>query len=154
MNFTHWVLLTENMQPISAQQAVQILSAHRGVIRADDLRTDNFTNAERNGHTIYYNPAFQIANIGRRIQGYDMARVMQMINQMFSAIGLPPVQDPKQIDQNAVRPHAAQLSEMLPPIIVSIMPDESYSLSDGNHRLGCARVLGLPTLKAFEIQTF
>ncbi len=80
-----------------------------------------------------------------------MTRVLEMINIILQSLKMPPVQDPKQAQ--GLAQHAAQIKEMLPPIIVSILPDESYHLGDGNHRLGIARIVGIPTLKAFILQS-
>jgi len=138
---------------LSAQQAKQMVMSHKGPLNAEGVRTDMFDNAEHHGFPITYDPDFSISNIGRRIQGYDMGRVMEMIGVMFQTLKLPPPQDRNQIDRAAVAQHAEQFKEMLPPIIVSILPDETYHLGDGNHRLGTARTLGIPTLKAFVIQS-
>jgi len=151
MNFKKWLLI-EHEQNVNLQQAIQIATAHNGPISAKEMRIDTLQNAARLEKSISFDSEFAVANIGRRIQGYDMQRVMQMIGVMFQALNLPAPQDPRQIDKQVVQQHVPKIKEMLPPIIVSVMPDESYDLDDGNHRLGCARVLGLLTMKAFVIR--
>ncbi len=151
MNFKHW-LHTEEAQPIQPAQVQQILSAHRGPLNTGNIRTDLLVSAANRGEHIMFDQDFPITNIGRRIQGYDMNHVMTMINTIFKTIGLPAIQDRTQIQPQTIQPHIEQIKEALPPLIVSLMPDESYHLDDGNHRLGVARTLGLQTVKAFIIQ--
>ena len=148
MSFKLWLELA---QPVSLQQVQQILS-HSGPISTHEVRVDFLQQAAKQGRMISFDPQFPVSNIGRRIQGYDMTRVLQMINVIFQTLGIPQVQNLQQINRQSIATYSQRIIQMLPPIIVSIMPDESYHLSDGNHRIGIAHVLGLQTLKAFEIQ--
>jgi hypothetical protein len=152
MNFKNWVLLTETPQSIDINQARQIISSHAGPISVERLRTDLLDSAAKRGDQLFFDPEFPISNFGRRIQGFSMDGVLDIINTVFQSVGLQAVQTTQEIKSQNIASKLQQIKEMLPPLIVTILPDESYSLGDGNHRLGVARVLNIPTLKAFIIQ--
>ena len=63
-------------------------------------------------------------------------------------LGLQPISDLRQINVN-IAPE--KIKAMLPPIIITMMPDESYHVDDGNHRLGVASFLKLPAVRAFVL---
>lgn len=147
MTFKHW-LINEDGKPISQRQAIAILKNHTGVIDSGDIRFDALSQQ----HDFSFDNDFPLSNIPRLTQGYDPSRVRDIINVILKSVGLDPVENLKQIDHHALQPYLSQIKKSLPPIIVSLLPDESYHLADGNHRFGTAKILGLPTIRAIVLQ--
>lgn len=149
--FYEWLL--QESQQVNQQQANQIISSHKGPISAEGIRTDMLDQAFKVGNQVEYDENFPINNISTRMQGFGMDSVLEIINKMLQAIGIQPVtnaQDVKNIPN--LQSLYPKLIEMIPPAIISIMPDDTVSLMDGNHRYGVSKVLGLPTIKAFIIR--
>jgi hypothetical protein len=149
--FFEWLNFNENQ--INPQQVQQIIASHKGPLDISGIRTDMIDNAFKIGNQVEYDPAFPIAKISKRMQGFDTGSVLAMINKMLSNIGLQQantIADIKTIPN--LQQNISKLSEMIPPAILSILPDETVSLMDGNHRYGASIMLGLPTIKTFIIR--
>lgn len=149
MEFANWIYQELLGQPITAQQAIAMLQSHQGVVLQEGVRTDLLQNHQGQ---IYYNPQFPTSEFGRRGQGWDAVHVLKIINQIFTKLDLPPANDIRTIDKQQIQSYLPQIQSQIPPIIVSKLPDDSNHLDDGNHRLGVAKVLGLPALKAFVLE--
>jgi hypothetical protein len=149
--FYEWLIQESNQ--VNQQQANQIISSHKGPISAEGMRTDMIDQAFKVGNQVEYDANFPINNISTRMQGFSMDSVVEIINKMLQAIGVQPVanaQDVKSIPN--LQSLYPKLIDMIPPAIISILPDGTVSLMDGNHRYGVSKVLGLPTIKTFIIR--
>ena len=127
-------------EDLDASGVRQILTGHHG-LNVESLRMDIIDSHMKRGGHVNYDENFPIAEIGQRRQGFARQRAQEMIATMLGQLGLSPDSDP--------RPHSQQIKAMLPPVIISILPDGTNHIEDGNHRLGVSLMLGIPTIKAF-----
>jgi hypothetical protein len=149
--FKEWLNFNENQ--ITPQQVQQIIDSHEGPLDTSGIRTDVLDHAFKTGNQVEYDPAFPISQISKRMQGFEPNAVLTMINKMLSSIGLQEVKSPSEIKTIPnLQQNLSKLSDMIPPAILFILPDETVSLMDGNHRYGASIMLGLPTIKTFIIR--
>jgi len=127
-------------EDLDATGVRQILAGHHG-LSVESLRTDIIDSHLKHGGKVNYHENYPISEIGQRRQGFVRQKAQDMIGSMLRQLGLPPDSD--------TRPHLEQIKAMLPPVIISVLPDGTNYIQDGNHRLGVSLMLGLPTIKTF-----
>lgn len=150
--FKEWLLVEEqqNYQSIKTiEQAKQLATTAGGL----DFDTQGIERIKANlnaGGEVYFTDHFPIKDLGRNRQGWAKDKVLEMFGTFAKSIGQVP---PKTIEDAQNMPiDYSTFNRMISPVIISMMPDESYHISDGNHRLGCAIVLKFPTIKAFVVK--
>ncbi len=152
--FKEWLLAEEagsgQMHAVATVQEATKL-AQTTALDVDTQGLERVAKVLKGGGSVWYTDAFQISELGRNRQGWAADHVLGMFSRMAQKLGLNPPETLQDAQKLGIK--QGDFNRMISPVIVSLMPDESYHIDDGNHRLGCAIVLKFPTVRAFVLQS-
>ncbi len=148
--FRDWLLAEETEQYVKVKTVAhaQQLGKSTG-LDGSEMRWDNIHSALEQGNNVWYVEQFPLSYLGRLNQVWDRGRVLKMLAVLAQKTNQNP---PKSLEEaQNLKLREPQYRRMVPPVIVSYLPDESYHLADGNHRVGAAIVLKFQNIRAFVI---
>ena len=148
-------MLTENISADvelkDLQEVEQVLSTYKStMLTTKDLRLDLIQNAYRIKRRVYYARQFPLHLIHKSRQGASVQGIIEIINRILEHYTLGKIEQITQLNTTQMEVVLKEVMVHCPPLILSILPDETIHLDDGNHRVYLAeKVLGLKTLPAF-----
>jgi len=119
-----------------------------------ELRLDLIEDSLKREDKVYFSNDFSLDLLDRRRQGWDLGRGLEMLNTLLNYYKFPNIIDLKEFNKNLFNKSTIkEISENMPPVIVSLLPDGTFHLEDGNHRIAILEIfLGLKEIRAFIIK--
>jgi hypothetical protein len=141
-------------QILDTESAVRILESYDAVFSIKESRLDYIDNAYKIGRKVYFTETYPLKQITTPRQGWVEGTVLEMLNIIMSYLNKPLVKKLSQFDATLNEHDKAKILRIIPPIILSLLPDDSVHTSDGNHRYALAKILQLEYLPAFIVKDF
>lgn len=149
-DFTRWLLAEENQEYVTVTDVghAKTLSQSDG-LDPDDIHFDRIDSGLRDGKQVWYVEQFPLAYLNRRNQGWERGHVLKMLGVLAQKTNQ---KQPASLEEaQNMKLREPEFRRMVPPVIISYLPDESYHIEDGNHRVGAAIVLKFQNVRAFVI---
>lgn len=120
----------------------------------EGLRIDIIERDLKNNRKVYYVQNFPIKLISKRRQGWVENDLLNLINSLLKHFGIQGITNLKNFNKSILSKELLkEIKEHIPPIIISILPDETIELIDGNHRIALAEIFfELKDIRAFVSQ--
>lgn len=120
-------------------------SSHLSNIRLDIIENSFQINKE-----IYFIEEFPLNLISKSRQGFTQENLLSLLNSILQSNNLQKINSLQEFNIEKLDKKTFQkIKEELPPIILSILPDETIKLEDGNHRVALYEyILKLENIKA------
>lgn len=132
-----------------------ILEKHdKKALSANGIRIDMVARSLQHNLKVYYKEEFEMSLLGRSRQGWTREGVLEMMNSLLSHFGLKGINDITVFNKDVFSKDLInEIKEHIPPVIIHLLPDGTYKLEDGNHRVGLAeQFLKLEVIRAFIIE--
>ncbi len=117
------------------EEFLEFFNSHKinGPINYENIRIDLIKNMFKIGGKVFFKEKFEIKEIKNKSQGWTREGVLTMMNLILKDEKLAEIEDIKDFKKDSL--DIKKIMIQLAPIIISILPDNSIDLNDGNHRL-------------------
>jgi len=120
----------------------------------EGLRLDMIENNFKVNNEVFFVNKFPLNLISKRRQGWTPEGVLSLINSLLKHFGIMGIDSLENFNLNLFSKDLFQeIKDHIPPIIISILPDGTINLEDGNHRLELAEnIFKLNSINAFVLK--
>ncbi|MCA9496204.1 MAG: hypothetical protein KC589_04640 [Nanoarchaeota archaeon] len=122
----------------------------------EGLNLNSIQNSFRISFEVFFVDNFPIELISKRRQGWTREGIINLINSLLNYYNIRKISSLEEFNELKIDDKIRmEIKNHIPPIIVTLLPDESFHLEDGNHRIALSELFfHVKELKAFVIKGY